>query len=201
MRCFDMGSEWVAISFSRGSSQARAWAHISCTGRWILYHWATREAPMSFLKIWRSVFHQIWEVFSHYLLKFLCFFSLLSILLLNMYYCIWWWPRNVWGSVQFYSLFLSSVCQTGLFQPTYLLSLLVCILFYRKLLFLAVLVLRCCMGFSLVAASGSYSSCGAWASCCGGFSHCGAQTLGCTGFSSCGMWALEHRLNSYGTQA
>ena len=26
----------------------------------------------------------------------------------------------------------------------------------------------------------------------------GAQILGCTGFSSCGMWALEHRLNSYG---
>ena len=32
--------EWVAISFSRGSSQARDWTHI---GRRILYHWATRE--------------------------------------------------------------------------------------------------------------------------------------------------------------
>ena len=38
--------EQVAISCSRGSSQARDQAHISCTsciGRWILYHWATGE--------------------------------------------------------------------------------------------------------------------------------------------------------------
>ena len=34
--------EWVAISFSRGSSQPRDWTHISCIGRQILYHWATR---------------------------------------------------------------------------------------------------------------------------------------------------------------
>ena len=36
--------EWVAISFSRGSSQPRNRTSISCTGRQILYHWATREA-------------------------------------------------------------------------------------------------------------------------------------------------------------
>ena len=39
---------WVAISFSRGSSQPRNQIHISCVsciGRWILYHWATWEAP------------------------------------------------------------------------------------------------------------------------------------------------------------
>ena len=39
--------EWVAISFSRGSSQPRCQTHISCVGRWVLYHWAIREAPMS----------------------------------------------------------------------------------------------------------------------------------------------------------
>ena len=27
-----------------GSSQIRAWTHVRCIGRWILYHWATREA-------------------------------------------------------------------------------------------------------------------------------------------------------------
>ena len=37
---------WVAISFSRGSCRPRGWTSISYTGRWILYHWATREAPM-----------------------------------------------------------------------------------------------------------------------------------------------------------
>ena len=36
--------DWVAISFSKGSSWPRDWTHISCTGRWILYHWASREA-------------------------------------------------------------------------------------------------------------------------------------------------------------
>ena len=36
--------EWVAISYCKGSSQPRDWTQISCiscTGRWILYHWAT----------------------------------------------------------------------------------------------------------------------------------------------------------------
>ena len=35
--------EWVAISFSRGSSKPRNQTHVSCIGRQILYHWATRE--------------------------------------------------------------------------------------------------------------------------------------------------------------
>ena len=45
--------EWVAISFSRGSSWPRDWTcspGTSCIGRWILYYWATwevtREAPI-----------------------------------------------------------------------------------------------------------------------------------------------------------
>ena len=37
--------EWVAIPFSRGSSRPRDWTCISCIGRQILYHWATREVP------------------------------------------------------------------------------------------------------------------------------------------------------------
>ena len=35
--------EWVAISSSRGSSWPRDWTCISCIGRRVLYHWATRE--------------------------------------------------------------------------------------------------------------------------------------------------------------
>ena len=38
--------EWVAISFSRGSSRLRDWTHVSCIGGWILYQWATREAHL-----------------------------------------------------------------------------------------------------------------------------------------------------------
>ena len=36
--------EWVVISFSRTSFWPRNQTHISCTGRWIHYQWATREA-------------------------------------------------------------------------------------------------------------------------------------------------------------
>ena len=36
--------QWVAISFSRKSSWPRDQTHISCIGRWVLYHWATRES-------------------------------------------------------------------------------------------------------------------------------------------------------------
>ena len=39
--------EWVAISFSRGSSRLGDCTHISCVGRWIFYHWATWEALLS----------------------------------------------------------------------------------------------------------------------------------------------------------
>ena len=40
--------EWVAIPFSRGCSWPRDQTPVpcvSCIGRWILYHWATWEAP------------------------------------------------------------------------------------------------------------------------------------------------------------
>ena len=39
--------EWLAIFFSGGSSWPRDGTRISCIGRWILYHWATRKAPCS----------------------------------------------------------------------------------------------------------------------------------------------------------
>ena len=41
--------EWVAVSFSRGSSWPRDWTQVSCVsciGRRILYHWATWEASV-----------------------------------------------------------------------------------------------------------------------------------------------------------
>ena len=57
-----------------GPSQTREWTHASCTGRWVLYHWATREAPWwCFLSsseaasLWISpevekyIIYQIWQ--------------------------------------------------------------------------------------------------------------------------------------------
>jgi len=43
--------EWVAISFSRGSSLARDRTQVSCIGRQVLYQWATREALSNLLNI------------------------------------------------------------------------------------------------------------------------------------------------------
>ena len=42
--------EWVAISFSRRFHWPRNWTHISYIGRWILYHWVTREVRLCPLK-------------------------------------------------------------------------------------------------------------------------------------------------------
>ena len=36
--------EWVAISFSRASSQPRNQTCLSCICRWIFYYWATKDA-------------------------------------------------------------------------------------------------------------------------------------------------------------
>ena len=71
------------------------------------------------------------------------------------------------------------------------------IIFFLMYVFLAVLALHCCVGFSLVAASRGYSHGGARASHCGDFT-CGAQGLGHVGFRRCSSQALEHRLSGCG---
>ena len=52
--------EWVAISFSRGSSQPRDRTCVLFIGRQILYHWAIREAwatvTSSFLKKYKFIY-------------------------------------------------------------------------------------------------------------------------------------------------
>ena len=45
---FQAIQEWVAISFSRGSSQPRDWtriSYVSCIGRWVLYRWCRLGSP------------------------------------------------------------------------------------------------------------------------------------------------------------
>ena len=46
--------EGVDIFFFKGSFQLRDWIHVSCVGRQILYHWATREAQSQSLARSRS---------------------------------------------------------------------------------------------------------------------------------------------------
>ena len=52
--------EWVAISFSRGSSPTKNQTCASCIGRWVLYHWATREA-LSDKRRGRKTIKKIWK--------------------------------------------------------------------------------------------------------------------------------------------
>ena len=47
--------EWVAVCFSRVSSWARDQTCVSCTGRLILYHWATWEAQSSLEQAFSSL--------------------------------------------------------------------------------------------------------------------------------------------------
>jgi len=71
--------EWFAMSFSRGSSWRRdptgvSW--VSCIGRQILYHWATREFPLYSLKCmvcleWPLELFQKQHI-SHKFSKYLC---------------------------------------------------------------------------------------------------------------------------------
>ena len=49
--------EWVAISFSRGSSPPKGWTHvscISCIGRWIRYHYCHLGSPGEFFTNWAT---------------------------------------------------------------------------------------------------------------------------------------------------
>ena len=43
--------EWVAIAFSRGSSQRRNWSPVSCIAGRFFTNWVTREAPSNHLLV------------------------------------------------------------------------------------------------------------------------------------------------------
>ena len=49
--------ECVANSFSGRSSPPRDQTHISCIGRWVLYHWTTREALKYFYYYTKSIMY------------------------------------------------------------------------------------------------------------------------------------------------
>ena len=60
--------QWLAISFSRGSSRSRDWTHVFCIGRHILYHcvtWETRLAttavPAVKLSSWQHIVAEWWQ--------------------------------------------------------------------------------------------------------------------------------------------
>ena len=103
--------EWVAISSSDGSSWARDWTHVSCIGRLILYHWATREACMLTLYLKKKI------VFIYYgfpyidLKKYLFYFWLCWVLLCTGF--LWFW-RQVRGLLSSCGAVTSLVVEHGL---------------------------------------------------------------------------------------
>ena len=58
--------KWVAISSSRRSSWPRDQTWVSCIGRWILYHWATREAPIGSITITHILLFGVLQFVSHF---------------------------------------------------------------------------------------------------------------------------------------
>ena len=80
--------EWGAISSFRGSSWPRDLTCVSWTGRWILYHWATWEAPM-YAYLW-TVYERYSHASSHLTLhRILCSWCYCLIL----YLCGHWGPE------------------------------------------------------------------------------------------------------------
>ena len=73
-----------------GSSQARDWRHISCIGRWNLYHWATGEALqyiLTFIFFCNCPYFFIWILSSPRAASVLC----VSIRVhLSVSFSFWW---------------------------------------------------------------------------------------------------------------
>ena len=82
--------EWVAISFSRGSSQPRDWTQVSRIGGRCFTHWATRE-----LEKWLS-FLPTTHLFSW---LFFLFSERMALHILNLFQFGSFWPRTeqAWG--------------------------------------------------------------------------------------------------------
>jgi len=68
---------WVAISYSRGSSQPRNWiciSYVSCVGRWILYHCPT----------WEAYIYDIYDMYVIYHIYTYVIFLIFPVLLLRL---------------------------------------------------------------------------------------------------------------------
>ena len=57
------------------SSQIRNRSHVSCIGRWILYHWATREAPILHFSFFQKHANSTFYTVRYSLLLFIGFFK------------------------------------------------------------------------------------------------------------------------------
>ena len=68
--------EQVAISFSRGSFRPRDQTHVSCTGRRLLYHWASRGTLWS---LYTMLLTHLWDMYLRYVFLRYVFFEIWSL--------------------------------------------------------------------------------------------------------------------------
>ena len=81
--------EWVAMPFSRGTSQPRDWTQVSCIAGRFFTIWATREAPITY--ICQQILFSTLKIYIKY-----AYFSIFSTLrsnpghhLFHLEYCNW----------------------------------------------------------------------------------------------------------------
>ena len=74
--------EWVVVSFSKGSFWCRDQTRISCIGRRIPYHWATRETLLSSCNLWIASSNSSW------VLQRFGQFSVILSLHINTLFCV-----------------------------------------------------------------------------------------------------------------
>ena len=132
-----------------GSSWTRNQTHVPCLGRWILYHWATRDAPLFLLLTCRSSLY-ILDTTS---LSNLCFVNILSqsVACLLISFTVFLISRSFWFELfqvtNFLKCFMLSVSSPRKKRTyssissneVYCFCFHVCVLFQHELIFLSML--------------------------------------------------------------
>ena len=100
------------ISFSRGSSQLRNWTHVSCIGRWILYHWAKLYLNYTSFSINFLLYSRILSRIPHYLCEFSSLPICNSFFFLSLMILCFWSELN---TIQFFCWMSLSLSLSGVF--------------------------------------------------------------------------------------
>ena len=86
--------EWIAVYFSRGSSQSRDWTHVSWIRRLVLYPRATREARIHLSVLYESLIpSDVCGLYSPVKFEIIC--SVKSFTELSSD-CSQWWRLHIW---------------------------------------------------------------------------------------------------------
>ena len=97
--------EWVTVFFSRGSLQPRDGTPFSCIGRWVLYDWATREAPHTYIYTYMYVcIYNEWVYTRFFNCHEMCLYIhtyILAYMYMHIHVCMYIY--NEWVHTRFFS--------------------------------------------------------------------------------------------------